>query len=260
MACPGQGDREDVPPRSARLLRIRVAPTEGGVVFRANRAPLPLRASVSSWAAAMCACGPPSGPDDRQAPRTAILSPSGGDTVTVGPSSPLMLLGEARDPQDGSLREDDLSWSSDIDGSLGTGDSRTVSGPSAGDHRVTLTATDLRQGHRLDHRAVLRAAARAPGGSQPRQRGLHLHRRHGDVHGRGREQRGEPRARRCVRLEERRHRRGEGGRGRSCHRRRQCAGGRRLSYVGADAACGAPSDRELPRRRRWGSDFARGSH
>lgn len=111
--------------------------------MRANRAPLPLRTSVFLWAAAATwTCGPPAAPDDRQAPRATILSPSGGDTVTVGRSSPLVLLGEARDPQDGPLRGESLSWRSDVDGRLGTGDSLTVAEPSAGEHRVTLTATD----------------------------------------------------------------------------------------------------------------------
>lgn len=46
------------------------------------------------------------------------------------------------DPQDGLLTGTHLRWSSSIDGNLGTGDSITIHTLSAGNHIITLTATD----------------------------------------------------------------------------------------------------------------------
>ena len=81
-------------------------------------------------------------------PVPQITSPASG--TLVGPGTPITLQGIATDPEDGTLPGAQLSWSSDIDGLLGTGNSitRTLSGPpvpcnpeSIG-HLITLTATD----------------------------------------------------------------------------------------------------------------------
>jgi hypothetical protein len=52
-----------------------------------------------------------------------------------------MVRGYALDPEDGSLTGNSLSWSSNVDGGLGSGSPLLVS-LSEGDHILTLTATD----------------------------------------------------------------------------------------------------------------------
>ena len=94
-------------------------------------------------------------------PVPQITSPASG--TFVGPGTPITLQGVATDPEDGTLPGARLSWSSDIDGLLGTGNSliRTLSGPpvpcnpeSIG-HLITLTATDSDQ-HAVSVQTVVR--------------------------------------------------------------------------------------------------------
>ena len=73
-------------------------------------------------------------------PTVTIASPTSGLTVHEG--TPVQLAGSATDPQDGPLGETALSWTSSVDGALGTGSSLEVASPSVGVHTITLTATD----------------------------------------------------------------------------------------------------------------------
>jgi len=50
--------------------------------------------------------------------------------------------GSGEDEEDGTLTGGALEWSSDLDGTLGTGETITTSSLTAGTHAVTLTATD----------------------------------------------------------------------------------------------------------------------
>lgn len=70
-------------------------------------------------------------------PVASISSPAEGATL----QSPVSFEGSASDAEDGVISSDGLSWSSDVDGLLGTGDS-LQSALSIGEHTVTLTATD----------------------------------------------------------------------------------------------------------------------
>ncbi len=91
---------------------------------------------------ALTACGDeaPTEPVGPSAPTAVITSPASGLAVREG--TPVSLAGTATDPQDGTLGDAALSWSSSIDGALGTGSSLEVASPSVGVHTVTLTATD----------------------------------------------------------------------------------------------------------------------
>ena len=73
-------------------------------------------------------------------PTVAITSPIPGASITTGTA--VVLQGSADDPEDGSLTGSALTWSSSLDGSLGTGTSLTVDSLSAGSHTITLQATD----------------------------------------------------------------------------------------------------------------------
>ncbi len=79
---------------------------------------------------------------DAGRPVVSIAGPS--DGATVDADSAVNLTGDAWDPGDGLLEGDALTWSSDLDGSLGNG--RAVHVPAGGlqpgCHLVTLTASD----------------------------------------------------------------------------------------------------------------------
>lgn len=60
----------------------------------------------------------------------------------IVPSDSLSLEGWVYDPDDGSLSGEGLSWSSDRDGLLGTGENVLAVSLSQGWHEITLTATD----------------------------------------------------------------------------------------------------------------------
>lgn len=76
------------------------------------------------------------------APDAFIQTPSGGAEIDT--SASVLLNGGATDLEDDQLSGSNLQWSSNIDGSLGTGETVNVpsSGLSVGTHDITLTATD----------------------------------------------------------------------------------------------------------------------
>lgn len=72
------------------------------------------------------------------------------DTLTNAPQS-VLLEGCAYDPEDREIGDTGLSWSSDVDGFLGTGSSILRTIPTPGPHRITLTATDSDGNSSDDH-------------------------------------------------------------------------------------------------------------
>jgi hypothetical protein len=76
---------------------------------------------------------------ERKAPVVHILSP--GDGLVLGDDIAIHLQGHAYDLEDGTLGDDALSWSSDLQGDLGTGAIVPVT-LGVGEHTITLTATD----------------------------------------------------------------------------------------------------------------------
>ena len=75
-------------------------------------------------------------------PVPAITSPADGSIFTVGEL--IDFQGTATDTEDGVLGSTSLEWTSDRDGSLGTGETLLRDDLSVGDHTITLTATDSR--------------------------------------------------------------------------------------------------------------------
>jgi len=73
-------------------------------------------------------------------PKPVILAPA--DNSTLLPEAPLLLVGDGYDPEDGALSPETMSWSSDIDGFLGTGSVLTMASLSEGIHTLTLKALD----------------------------------------------------------------------------------------------------------------------
>ena len=73
-------------------------------------------------------------------PWPTILAPE--DRTVVAPEHTVFFWGEAYDLEDGTLEDVALSWSSDIDGFLGTGSQLLVNSLTPGAHSITLTATD----------------------------------------------------------------------------------------------------------------------
>jgi glucose/arabinose dehydrogenase len=94
--------------------------------------------SLSLW---LLAVGCESTAEPRNgAPVVHIIEPAG--VLTVPESTAVTLRGTATDPEDGTLSGASVKWTSTRDGQLGTGDSIRVSTLSAGNHVITLTATD----------------------------------------------------------------------------------------------------------------------
>ncbi|MFH1236115.1 MAG: hypothetical protein V1685_04230, partial [Parcubacteria group bacterium] len=73
-------------------------------------------------------------------PDISIASPP--DEGTFLPSQEVVFEGNAFDLEDGRLSGSQLTWSSDIDGVLGTGEYLTVGSLSPGEHLVTFAAED----------------------------------------------------------------------------------------------------------------------
>ncbi|HEU5219856.1 MAG TPA: sulfatase-like hydrolase/transferase [Gemmatimonadales bacterium] len=84
--------------------------------------------------------GAGTGPPPNQPPIATISSPSPGITVPLG--TPVGFAGSGSDPEDGALVGGSLSWTSSLDGPIGTGTGFTTSGLSVGTHTITLTAGD----------------------------------------------------------------------------------------------------------------------
>lgn len=74
-----------------------------------------------------------------KAPQTTIVSPGNNEAGVSG--TLLLFSGYSYDVEDGLLGDSSLSWSSSIDGSLGSGSS-VLASLSPGQHTITLTATD----------------------------------------------------------------------------------------------------------------------
>ena len=80
-------------------------------------------------------------PVPNAAPVVTITAPSGGTSVTQG--SPVTFTATATDPEDGNLSAG-VSWTSSLDGALGTGATLTRSDLSVGTHTITASVTDSR--------------------------------------------------------------------------------------------------------------------
>jgi len=79
-------------------------------------------------------------PPENEAPTASITSPASESTFEL--DTPIEFQGTGSDAEDGNLTGDALAWSSSADGLIGTGTSFTYDALSAGDHTITLTATD----------------------------------------------------------------------------------------------------------------------
>jgi hypothetical protein len=75
-----------------------------------------------------------------QPPAAAIQQPADGATFAQGAA--VALQGSGTDPEDGALAGASLTWTSSLDGAVGTGASLTVTSLSVGTHTIVLTATD----------------------------------------------------------------------------------------------------------------------
>jgi len=110
---------------------------------------LALAVLASILAPLLLACGgdssgggeDPTGPSPSNQSPSASISQPAADT-SIGHSYTTTFEGSGEDPEDGELTGDALTWESDRDGQLGTGQSVSLSGLSPGQHTVTLTATD----------------------------------------------------------------------------------------------------------------------
>jgi hypothetical protein len=101
---------------------------------------------VSVGVLALAATGAAEGPPDlifadgfEGSPSASIAFPSDGESRPAG--VPIVFVGSATDPQDGPITGANLTWTSDLDGLIGTGTSFSAT-LSVGEHVVTLTATD----------------------------------------------------------------------------------------------------------------------
>ncbi|MBD3293851.1 MAG: SUMF1/EgtB/PvdO family nonheme iron enzyme [Armatimonadia bacterium] len=73
-------------------------------------------------------------------PNASITGPADGWTVMQGYLT--TFTGTAKDPEDGALTNENIAWSSDLQGSLDVGLSLDYRGLIIGDHVITMTATD----------------------------------------------------------------------------------------------------------------------
>ena len=73
-------------------------------------------------------------------PQATIAQPTAGATYTTGDA--VDLAGSASDPEDGPLSGADLSWTSSLEGALGTGEALSVTLSAPGVHTITLSALD----------------------------------------------------------------------------------------------------------------------
>ncbi|MEA2060984.1 MAG: choice-of-anchor U domain-containing protein [Thermodesulfobacteriota bacterium] len=77
-------------------------------------------------------------------PTARIISPYGGRIFDYGQNIPF--TGKGTDIKDGILFGNSMSWSSDIDGVIGTGQNFGTTNLSSGSHTITLTVTDSNGG------------------------------------------------------------------------------------------------------------------
>jgi hypothetical protein len=76
-----------------------------------------------------------------QSPTVTISSPAG-TFFEEGEGENIIFSGAGTDVGGGQLKDDALVWTSSIDGAIGTGPTLITSALSAGDHDITLSATD----------------------------------------------------------------------------------------------------------------------
>ncbi|RLT43494.1 MAG: hypothetical protein DWI57_04260 [Chloroflexi bacterium] len=77
---------------------------------------------------------------ERNAPQVAFLSPAPDSSFVV--SQTVSLAASAYDAEDGQLADAAFAWTSDQDGALGTGGALNLDTLTAGQHEVSVTATD----------------------------------------------------------------------------------------------------------------------
>ena len=97
---------------------------------------------------------------DNQPPAATITAPLDGAQYLAG--ADVEFSATATDPEDGSLSGGAFSWSSDLDGDLGTGSPIMTTGLSVGSHTVTLTAADSRGLEGIDEITVIVGANGVP--------------------------------------------------------------------------------------------------
>lgn len=101
-----------------------------------------------------------------EAPAVTISAP---DTtrslapLNVAPGTPVTFTGAAADPEDGPLSGGSLTWTSNVDGELGSGEMVTTSSLSTGLHTITLSALDSEAGVGSATVLVIVTEAPAPG-------------------------------------------------------------------------------------------------
>jgi TolB protein len=76
----------------------------------------------------------------RKGPRVSIVAPE--DGYQIRPGDPLVLWSHAYDLEDGALPDSALSWSSDLQGNLGSGSQLVVGDLLPGLHQITLSGHD----------------------------------------------------------------------------------------------------------------------
>lgn len=121
--------------------QVRLAsPTPGNYTvtvrsFSVPQGPQPFALVVSGD---VTECNPSCGPGNT-APSVSITSPSNGSSVTAGTS--VAFAGSATDAEDGNLSSS-LSWTSSLDGAIGSGASFSSSSLSVGSHSITASVSD----------------------------------------------------------------------------------------------------------------------
>lgn len=94
-----------------------------------------------------------------QAPTATITSPEDESSFIVGES--VLFAGTGEDPEEGSLSGEDLVWTSDKDGEIGTGTSFSTDELSINTHSITLTVND-RNGNTDSDNITIHVATDSP--------------------------------------------------------------------------------------------------
>jgi hypothetical protein len=97
----------------------------------------------------------------RKGPSVTIIAPVEGTVIQAG--QPLILLGSGQDPEDGTLPDESLVWTSNLSGILGTGQTLQLDkGLPVGTHVITLTAQDS-DGNQTSQRVAIKVNYTARG-------------------------------------------------------------------------------------------------